>query len=41
MDDGDVVLESVNMVFRNEDNILDQINTKQIYSDFILKILVF
>ena len=29
----DVVLDSVNMEFRDEDNILDQICEKQIFSD--------
>ena len=30
----DVVLDSFNMPYRNEDNIIDQIYERQIYSDF-------
>ena len=36
--DGDVVLESVNMTFRNEDSILDQIYKKQIFSDLFYEV---
>ena len=31
---GDVVLDTFNNISRDEDNILDQIYIKQIYSDF-------
>ena len=31
---GDVVLDRVNMVFRDEDNILDQIFSEFYYGDF-------
>ena len=37
-DNGDVVLGSVTMAFRDEDNILDQIYVKQIFLCFIVKI---
>ena len=34
---GDVVLDSFNMVYRDEDSILDQICEKQIFSVFYYK----
>ena len=34
---GDVVMNSFNMAYRDEDSILDQIYKKQIFSDFHYK----
>ena len=38
---GDVVLDSFNIAYKDEDNILDQIYKKQIGSKFCIMILIF